>query len=172
MQTATKKETASEFTKEQFQELDRWIAEYKGKTGAAIRALNKAQEIFGYLPREVQAAIALGLDKTLAEIYGIATFYSFFSMVPKGKNKVCSCQGTACYVRGGKQVMDEISKQLAIKVGETTDDRLFSLESIRCMGACALAPVVRVNEDVYRQLSPKKVKGMLSKYSETVGGCE
>ncbi|MFA6449355.1 MAG: NAD(P)H-dependent oxidoreductase subunit E [bacterium] len=172
MQTAIGKEAASEFSAEQFQELDKWIAENKSKTGAAIRALNKAQEIFGYLPREVQVRIAQGLDKTLAEIYGIATFYSFFSLVPKGKNKVCSCMGTACYVRGGKQVLDEIEKQLGIKVGGTTDDREFSLESIRCMGACALAPVVRVNEDVYRQVSPKKVLGMIRKYSDKVGGSE
>ena len=172
MQTAIGKEAATEFTSEQFQELDTWIAGNKTKTGAAIRALNKAQEIFGYLPREVQARIAQGLDKTLAEIYGIATFYSFFSLVPKGKNKVCSCQGTACYVRGGKQVLDEVEKQLGITVGETTTDREFSVESIRCMGACALAPVVRVNEDVYRQVSPKKVLGMLRKYSDKVGGGE
>lgn len=170
MQTAIGKEAASEFTPEQFQELDKWIAEHKNSTGAAIRALNRAQEIFGYLPREVQARIAQGLNKTMAEVYGIATFYSFFSLVPKGKNKVCSCQGTACYVRGGKQVLDEIEKQLGITVGGTTADREFSIESIRCMGACALAPVVRVNEDVYRQVSPKKVMGMLNKYSDKVGG--
>ncbi len=170
MQKAAVRETASEFTPEQFQELDRWIAENRGKTGAAIRALNKAQEIFGYLPREAQARIAKGLDKTLAEIYGIATFYSFFSLVPKGKNKICTCQGTACYVRGGKQVLDEFEKQLGVTVGGTTEDREFSLESIRCMGACALAPVIRVNDDVYRQVSPKKVKGILKKYSDKVGG--
>ncbi len=172
MQTAIQQEAGSDFTPEQFQELDRWIAEYKGKTGAAIKALNKAQEIFGYLPREVQAHLAKGLDKTLAEIYGIATFYSFFSIVPKGKYKVCSCQGTACYVRGGKQVLEEFEKQLGVKVGGTTPDREFSIESVRCMGACALAPVVRVNEDVYRQVAGKKVRGILQKYSDKIGGGE
>lgn len=161
---------ADEFTPEQFAELDRWIAEYKGKTGSVIRALNKAQEIFGYLPREVQAAVAKGIGRPLSEIYGIATFYSFFTIVPKGKHSVCACMGTACYVRGGQQVVDGLKKELAIEVGGTTADREFSLNSIRCMGACALAPVVRVDEEVYRQVSPKKVKEILSKYSEKFAG--
>jgi NADH:ubiquinone oxidoreductase subunit E len=164
---------ADEFTPEQFTELDRWIAEYKGKTGSVIRALSKAQEIFGYLPREVQAAVAKGIGRSLSEVYGIATFYSFFNIVPKGKHSVCACMGTACYVRGGQQVVDGLKKELAIEVGGTTADREFSLNSIRCMGACALAPVVRVDEEVYRQVSPKKVKEILSKYSEKfVGGDE
>jgi NADH:ubiquinone oxidoreductase subunit E len=161
---------ADEFTPEQFAELDRWIAEYKGKTGSVIRALSKAQEIFGYLPREVQAAVAKGIERPLSEIYGIATFYSFFTVVPKGKHSVCACMGTACYVRGGQQVVDGLKKELAIEVGGTTADREFSLNSIRCMGACALAPVVRVDEEVYRQVSPKKVKEILSKYSEKFAG--
>ncbi|MHB8907279.1 MAG: NADH-quinone oxidoreductase subunit NuoE family protein [Syntrophales bacterium] len=159
-----------EFTPEQFAELDRWIAEYKGKTGSVIRALSKAQEIFGYLPREVQAAVAKGIGRSLSEVYGIATFYSFFNIVPKGKHSVCACMGTACYVRGGAQVVDGLKKELGIEVGETTADREFSLNSIRCMGACALAPVVRVDEEVYRQVSPKKVKEILAKYSERIAG--
>ncbi len=170
MQTATTTAAASEFTEKQFKELDKWLGEYRGKSGAAIRALTKAQEIFGYLPREVQVRVAEGLDKSLSEIFGITTFYSFFTLVPKGKHTICSCQGTACYVRGGKQVLDEIEKILGIKVGETTPDREFSIESIRCMGACALAPVVRIDEDVFRSVAPKKVKDMLSKYSDSIGG--
>jgi len=159
-----------EFTPEMFAELDKWIAEYKGKTGSVIRALNKAQEIFGYLPREVQDKVAKGLDLSLSEVYGIATFYSFFSIVPKGKHTVCVCMGTACYVRGGQQVLDDLKKVLDVEVGGTTVDREFSLDSVRCMGACALAPVVRVDEDVYRQVSPKKVKEILGKYSDSIGG--
>ena len=161
---------ADEFTTEQFAELDKWIAEYKGKTGSVIRALNKAQEIFGYLPREIQDKVAKGLGLPLSEVYGITTFYSFFSIVPKGKHSVCVCMGTACYVRGGQQVLDDLKKVLDIEVGGTTADREFSLDSIRCMGACALAPVVRIDEDVYRQVTPKKVKEILGKYSEQVAG--
>jgi len=110
----------------------------RGKPGSVIRALNKAQEIFGYLPREVQAAVAKGIGRPLSEVYGIVTFYSFFNIVPKGKHSVCACMGTACYVRGGQQVVDGLKKELGIEVGETTADREFSLSSIRCMGACAL----------------------------------
>ena len=159
-----------EFTPEQFAELDKWIATYKGKTGSVIRALNKAQEIFGYLPREVQDRVAKGLGRPLSEVYGIVTFYSFFTIVPKGKHSVCACMGTACYVRGGQQVLDDLKKELNVEVGGTTADREFSLSSIRCMGACALAPVVRVDEDVHRQVSPKKVKEILGRYSQKFAG--
>jgi len=161
---------ADEFTPEQFAELDKWIAQYKGKTGSVIRALNKAQEIFGYLPREVQERVAKGIGRPLSEVYGIVTFYSFFTIVPKGKHSVCACMGTACYVRGGQQVLDDLKKQLNIEVGGTTADREFSLGSIRCMGACALAPVVRIDEDVHRQVSPKRVKELLGKYSQKFAG--
>jgi len=164
------KSVGTEFTDEQFRELDKWVAGYKGKSGSAIRALSKAQEIFGYLPRVVQERVAKGLDIPLSEVYGITTFYSFFTLVPKGKHKVCSCQGTACYVRGGKSVLKEIQKILDVEVGGTTDDRQFSVESIRCMGACALAPVVRVDEDVYRRVAPKKLHEILRRYSEKGGG--
>ena len=162
--------TTDEFTPEQFAELDTWIATYKGKTGAVIRALNKAQEIFGYLPRNVQDAVAKGLGRPLSEVYGIVTFYSFFTVVPKGKHAVCACMGTACYVRGGQQVLDDLKKELSIEVGGTTADREFSLGSIRCMGACALAPVVRIDDDVHRQVSPKKVKEILGRYSQKYAG--
>jgi NADH:ubiquinone oxidoreductase subunit E len=161
---------ADEFTPEQFAELDKWIATYKGKTGSVIRALNKAQEIFGYLPREVQDRVAKGIGRPLSEVYGIVTFYSFFTVVPKGKHSVCACMGTACYVRGGQQVLDDLKKELNVEVGGTTADREFSLSSIRCMGACALAPVVRVDEEVHRQVSPKKVKELLGKYSQKIAG--
>jgi NADH:ubiquinone oxidoreductase subunit E len=164
---------ADEFTPAQFSELDKWITTYKGKTGSVIRALNKAQEIFGYLPREVQDAVAKGLERPLSEVYGIVTFYSFFTIVPKGKHSVCACMGTACYVRGGQQVLDDLKKELNVDVGGTTADREFSLSSIRCMGACALAPVVRIDEDVHRQVSPKKVKEILGRYSQKfTGGAE
>jgi len=170
MQTSEATVKTDVFTKEQFDELDKWIGEYRDKSGGVIRALTKAQEIFGYLPKEVQSRVADRMNKSLSEVYGIATFYSFFNIVPKGKHTVCSCQGTACYVRGGKQVMQELKKELGTEVGGTTEDREFSLDSVRCVGACALAPVVRVNEDVYRQVSPKKLKGILAKYSDKYAG--
>ncbi|MFH1538719.1 MAG: NAD(P)H-dependent oxidoreductase subunit E [bacterium] len=169
-QTVNHLETAPEFTEEQFRELDRWIEEYRGKSGSVIRALAKAQEIFGCLPREVQSRLAKGLGIPLSEVYGIVTFYSFFSLVPRGKHTISSCQGTACYVRGGKRVLEALEKTLDVEVGETTEDREYSLESIRCMGACALAPVVRVDGDVYRRVMPKKVKSILRNYSDKCGG--
>ncbi|HOO56094.1 MAG TPA: NADH-quinone oxidoreductase subunit NuoE [bacterium] len=163
---------ASEFSEEQFKELDAAIKELKDKSGSVIRVLSKAQEIFGYLPREVQFKIAQGLNIPLSEVYGITTFYSFFSIVPRGKHTISTCMGTACYVRGSKEVLEELTKILGIGVGETTPDREFSLESVRCMGACALAPVVRIDDDVYRQVTPKKVHSILKKYSEEAGGEE
>jgi NADH:ubiquinone oxidoreductase subunit E len=166
----TAADEADEFTPVQFAELDKWIARYTGKTGSVIRALNKAQEIFGYLPREVQDRIAKGIGRPLSEVYGIVTFYSFFNLVPKGKHSICACMGTACYVRGGQQVLDDLKKTLGIEVGGTTADREFSLAAIRCMGACALAPVVRVDDDVHRQMTPKKVKEILGKYSKSSAG--
>jgi len=159
-----------EFSPEQFAELDKWIAQYRDKTGSVIRALNKAQEIFGYLPREIQDRVAKGIGRPLSEVYGIVTFYSFFNVVPKGKHSICACMGTACYVRGGQHVLDDLKKELGIGVGGTTADREFSLGSVRCMGACALAPVVRVDEDVHRQVTPKKVKELLGRYSNKFAG--
>jgi NADH:ubiquinone oxidoreductase subunit E len=165
-----KVEQSSEFTPQQFAELEAAIESFRGKSGSTIRTLSKAQEIFGYLPKEVQSRVAKGLGIPMSEIYGIATFYSFFSLVPKGKHTISSCQGTACYVRGGKQVMDELKSILGIDVGGTTEDRQFSLDSVRCVGACALAPVVRVDDDVYRQMSPKKLKPIIAKYSDSAEG--
>ena len=161
---------ALEFTEEQFQELDRWIREYKGKSGAVIRTLYKAQEIFGCLPREVQNRIAKGLQIPLSKVYGIVTFYSFFSIEPKGKHKIHSCQGTACYVRGSKEVLNALRKTLNVEVGGTTEDREFTLESIRCVGACALAPLVRVDDEIYQRVSPKKIKNILREHTNKIEG--
>ena len=136
-------------TKEQEKELLEVIAAHKGQDGAAIPVLHKAQEIYGYLPIEVQTMIAEGLDIPLAEIYGIVTFYTQFSLNPKGKYKIGVCLGTACYVKGSGDILEKIKSILGIDVDECTPDGKFSIEATRCIGACGLAPVITVIEDVY-----------------------
>ncbi|MBR5614794.1 MAG: NAD(P)H-dependent oxidoreductase subunit E [Clostridia bacterium] len=151
-------------TKEQEQQLMAVIAEHKGQDGAVIPVLHKAQEIYGYLPIEVQEMISEGLDVPLAEIYGIVTFYTQFSLNPKGKYHIGVCLGTACYVKGSGDILDKIKEILGIEVGECTPDGLFSIEATRCIGACGLAPVLTVNDDVYGRLVVDDVEGILKKY--------
>lgn len=140
------------------------IAEKKHEKGALMPLLHEAQSTFGYLPIEVQKIISEELKMPLAEIYGVATFYSQFTLIPKGEYNIGVCLGTACYVKGSQALLEEIEKGLGIKVGETTVDRRFSLEATRCIGACGLAPVITVNEDVYGKLVPADIKGILAKY--------
>ena len=140
------------------------IAEHKGQAGATIPVLHKAQEIYGYLPIEVQTMIAEGLDVPLAEIYGIVTFYTQFSLNPKGEYQIGVCLGTACYVKGSGDILEEIKQILGIDVGECTPDGKFSLEATRCVGACGLAPVVTINEDVYGRLVKGEIGAILAKY--------
>lgn len=151
-------------TKEQEAELQKVIAEHKGQKGATIPVLHKAQEIYGYLPLEVQTMIAEGLDVPLAEIYGIVTFYTQFSLNPKGEYQIGVCLGTACYVKGSGDILEEIKEILKIDVGECTPDGKFSLEATRCVGACGLAPVVTINEDVYGRLNKGEIGAILAKY--------
>ncbi len=151
-------------TKEQEAELQKVIAEHKGQRGATIPVLHKAQEIYGYLPLEVQTMIAEGLDVPLAEIYGIVTFYTQFSLNPKGEYQIGVCLGTACYVKGSGDILEEIKEILKIDVGECTPDGKFSLEATRCVGACGLAPVVTINEDVYGRLNKGEIGAILAKY--------
>ena len=153
-------------TKEQEQQLMAVIAEHKGQNGAAIPVLHKAQEIYGYLPIEVQEMISEGLDVPLAEIYGIVTFYTQFSLNPKGKYHIGVCLGTACYVQGSGDILDKIKEILGIEVGECTPDGLFSIEATRCIGACGLAPVLTVNDDVYGRLVVDDVEGIINKYRQ------
>ena len=136
-------------TPEQEAQLMKVIEEHKGMGGALMPVLQKAQEIYGYLPIEVQQMISDGLGVPMAEIYGVVTFYSFFSLEPKGKYVIGCCLGTACYVKGSQQVIDKFSEILKIKPGETTEDGLFTLDVLRCVGACALAPAVSINGKVY-----------------------
>lgn len=147
-----------------YQELAQVIEEFRDMEGALIMILHRAQEIFGYLPEDVQTIVAKELNLPLAEVYGVTTFYSYFSLKPRGKYRIAVCLGTACYVRGAAELVSAIEKQLNIKVNDTTSDGRFTLEVSRCIGACGLAPVLTVNEDVYGRLSPDKVPEILAKY--------
>lgn len=151
-------------TDEQKKELMAVIEEHKGQAGAAIPVLHKAQDIYGYLPIEVQTMIAEGLSIPLAEIYGIVTFYTQFSLNPKGEYKVGVCLGTACYVKGSGDILEKIKERLGIDVGECTPDGKFSIDATRCIGACGLAPVLTVNDEVYGRLTVDDVDDILSKY--------
>ena len=151
-------------TKEQEAKLDAVIAEHKGQAGALMPVLQKAQDIYGYLPIEVQKHIALGMDVPLSEVYGVATFYSQFILNPKGEYAIAVCLGTACYVKGSGLLMDKLESLIGIKNGEITADRKFSLEACRCIGACGLAPVLTVNEEVYGRLTVDDVPGIIEKY--------
>ena len=139
-------------------------ASFGNKPGEAINVLHKVQGEFGYLPAEVQEVIAQELNVSVAQIYGIVTFYSFFTMTPKGEFPISVCMGTACYVRGAEIVVDEFKRELKIGVGETTSDGKFSLNCLRCVGACGLAPVVLIGEKVYGRLTPDGVKDILNEY--------
>ncbi len=138
--------------------------EFNNEAGELINVLHKAQGIFGYLPAEVQEIVAQELNLSVAKVYGVVTFYSFFTMIPKGLHPISICTGTACYVRGAEKVLDEFKKQLNIKVGETTPDGKFSLSCLRCVGACGLAPVVLIGEKTYGRVSPDGVKDILKEY--------
>lgn len=140
--------------------------EFNNDKGELINVLHKAQHLFGYLPAEVQEVIAKGLNTSLAHVYGVVSFYSFFTMTPKGEHPISICMGTACYVRGAEKVLDEFKRILKVKVGETTGDGKFSLSCLRCVGACGLAPVVMVGEKVYGRVAPDGVKDILEEYAK------
>ena len=152
-------------TKEQEDELRAFIAANRDTPGAAMPVLQKAQEIFGYLPEEVQIIIAEGLDIPLSEVYGIATFYSLFTLNPKGQHRISVCLGTACYVKNSQSVLDKLEELLECKAGSLTPDGKFSLDATRCVGACGLAPVMMIDEDVYGRLTADMVEDILKKYN-------
>ena len=162
---AEDKELLKEFTPEQVAKLNSIIEKHKGKAGGLIPVLEEAQVSLEYLPLSVQKKIAAGLNLPLSRVYGVVTFYSFFTMTPRGKHTVRVCLGTACYVRGGKALTETLEKQFGIKEGETTEDRMFTLESVRCLGACGLGPVIVVDDDVHGRVKPGKVKDILSQYN-------
>ena len=152
-------------TPEQEKELKSVIQKHKDQKGALMPVLQEAQEIYGYLPIEVQTMIAEGLDIPLEEVYGVVTFYAQFSLYPKGQSKVSVCLGTACYVKGSGDIYDRLQQRLGIQGGQCTPDGKFSLEACRCVGACGLAPVMTINEDVYGKITPDDVDEILAKYA-------
>lgn len=150
-------------------ELDALVTRYRGQPGALIQVLHQAQELFGHLPPEVQQRIAAGLEVPASDVYGVVTFYSFFTMVPRGLHTIRVCLGTACYVRGGRRVLERVKSELGIGVGGTTEDGLFSLEVVRCIGACGLAPVMTVDGNVYQRVKPSKIGELLARYRDEGG---
>ena len=151
-------------TAEQKAQLEAIIAEYKGTSGALMPVMQQAQDIYGYLPIEVQQIIAEGLNVPLEQVYGVSTFYAWFNLEPKGQHLIRVCLGTACYVKGSQNVLDELAKQLKIEPGHTTPDEKFTLEATRCLGCCGLAPVMMIDDQVYGRLKPSDVKGILESY--------
>jgi NADH:ubiquinone oxidoreductase subunit E len=140
------------------------LAEYRGQPGGLIPALQTAQGLFGYLPEPVLLRVAEVFDRPYSEVAGVVSFYSFFSTVPRGKYLVRVCLGTACYVRGGNEVLRAMKSKLGIDVGGTTPDRLFSLDVGRCFGACGMAPVLMVNDDVHQRVKPSRISEILDQY--------
>lgn len=153
-------------TKEQEAKLMEAIGEYKGKKGATMPVLQRAQDIYGYLPEEVLIIIAEELGLSLSEIYGVASFYTQFTLNPKGEHTVSICMGTACYVKGSGDILARVEKVLGIKAGEITDDGKFSVDATRCLGCCGLAPVLVVDGEVYGRLVPDDVDGIIEKYKK------
>lgn len=153
-------------TKEQKERLLSIIEKHKGDPGAIMPILQEAQDVYGYLPIEVQTMIAEKLEVPLEEIFGVATFYSQFSLTPKGKYNISVCLGTACYVKGAAALVDKITEKLGIQPEECTKDGRFSLTACRCIGACGLAPVLTINDDVYGRLTPDEIDGILAKYQD------
>lgn len=152
---------------EQSAKLDQVLSKYEGQGQKALMAtLQQAQLVYGYLPLPVQKKVAQALDVSVATVYGVVSFYSFFSLKPKGENAFSVCLGTACYVKGSQALLDKIENSLGIKSGDCTEDLKFSISSCRCVGACGLAPVVLVNDEVYGRLSPDDIPAIIAKYKE------
>lgn len=149
---------------EKYALLEEVISDYGAKECNLIQVLHIAQAIFGFLPNEVQTFIAEKMDLPVSKVGGVVTFYSFFSTKPKGKYVIRVCLGTACYVRGGKKIMEKLKDVMGIEVGETSEDMKFSLEVVRCMGACGLAPAIRVNDKVYKRVNSNKLQQILEQY--------
>ncbi len=154
-----------ELRKDQIEKIHEFCDAFNNEEGELINVLHKTQSEFGYLPAEVQEVIADKVDMPVAKVYGVVTFYSFFTMKPKGQFPISICTGTACYVRGAENVLAEFKKQLEIEVGETTEDGKFSLSCLRCVGACGLAPVVLIGEKTYGRIAPDDVKEIIQEYS-------
>jgi len=151
---------------EEYKKIDEIIDRYRNKNGALIQVLNEIQKEIGFLPISAQKKVANGLDIPEKEVYGVTTFYSFFSLTPQGKTNIRACLGTACFVKGGKKIAERIEKELGIKPGETTEDRRYSLNVNRCLGACGIAPVIMINDKIHQKVKPGKVMDIIKTYEE------
>ncbi|OGW38399.1 MAG: hypothetical protein A2010_14735 [Nitrospirae bacterium GWD2_57_9] len=149
---------------EQYKKIDAIIEKYKNKPGSLIPVLQQAQDVYGYLPHIVQRYIAQGMKMSPSVVFGVATFYSFFTLVPRGKHVIRVCLGTACYVKRSEEILDKVKDELDIEVGEVTRDKKYSLEAVRCLGACGLAPVVVIGQDTYGDVAATKVMDIVKKY--------
>ena len=149
---------------QKYQQLDAIIEKHKTEPGGLMPVMQEAQELFGHLGQDVQERIAEGMGKTLAEVYGVATFYAQFALQPKGKYVIGVCMGTACYVRGAQKVLDRVVKELGVEVGSTTEDGMFTLQATRCLGACGLAPVMMINDEVFGRLTEEEIPAILEKF--------
>ncbi|MFA6201039.1 MAG: NADH-quinone oxidoreductase subunit NuoE [Bacteroidales bacterium] len=151
-------------TNQQLEQIENVIDLYQAKESNLIQILHASQQIYGYLPLEVQEFIAKKMNIPVSQVSGVVTFYSFFSTTPRGEHTILVCMGTACYVRGGKKLVEELQKILSIGIGDTTEDGKFTLEIARCIGACGLAPALMIDNVVYKQVNPNKLKSILAKY--------
>ena len=163
------KKVSEEFPPAMAAELDRVIEQFKSRPGSLIPVLQRAQEIVGYLPPVVQKRIAKGLNMPDAEVHSVVSFYSFFTMKPRGDHNIRVCLGTACYVKGIEGIVHKIKENLKIDIGETTESRKFSLEGVRCLGACGLAPVMMVDQETYGALTASKALSVIREYDPTIG---
>lgn len=154
----------NETDQEKYERIAAVIDEYRDREGSLIQILHMAQGIYGYLPLQLQQFIAEKLNKPLSEVSGVITFYSYFSTEPKGENTIKVCLGTACYVRGGKKIIEKLRELLGVEVGGTTKDGKFTFEVMRCIGACGLAPAITINGKVYKQVNPDKLQNIINKY--------
>ena len=161
---ADRQEEIAEFSQEQMDQVDEIIQTGRGKPGALIPVLEEVQSTLGYLPRAIQIKVAQGLNIPIADVYGVVSFYSFFSMVPKGRHSVRVCVGTACYVKGAQRIFEKLSSTLNVDKGGCTEDRRFSLETVRCLGVCGIAPVIVVDEEAHGLLEAKTVEKILDQY--------
>ena len=155
-----------EFSTEQISAIQEIIQTHKNKPGSLIPALEDIQELVGYLPKSIQALVARGLGLSFSEVYGVVTFYHFFTMFPRGRHTCRVCLGTACYVRGGQKTLERLSGLLKIKPGETTEDRIFSLETVRCLGACGLAPTMMIDQETFPRVKSQKIKDILEDFTD------
>jgi NADH:ubiquinone oxidoreductase subunit E len=151
-------------SKEEWEKIDQVVAKYRGRHGALIPVLKEVQDVCGYLPKKVQHRIAEGLTLSSSQVYGVVSFYAFFTTVPRGKYIIRVCLGTACYVKGSKQILNHLQRELKVEVGGITQDRKYSLEAVRCLGACGLAPLMVVGHDTHGMIDPGKAIEIVRSY--------